>query len=65
MNPKDFEEIVYEYAHIMYKLGRAETDEKTGMKEYKKLASRKEELLETLKEHFKTNSRISKTLNIP
>ena len=50
---KEFEDIVYEYGHTMYKLGRLETDGlDSSNKEYNKLDKRKEELRSIIAEFF-------------
>ena len=50
---KEFEELVYEYGHVMYRLGRMETDglDSTN-KEYHKMDKRKEELRKIIAEFF-------------
>ena len=61
----DLEELIYEYGHTMYKLGRLETDEKDTTKEYNKFLKRKEELKEYFDGHFKgNNKKLSKTLGL-
>jgi len=61
----DLEELIYEYGHIMYKLGRLETDGKDTAKEYNKFLKRKEELKEYFDSHFKgNNKKLSKTLGL-
>ena len=50
---KEFEDIVYEYGHTMYRLGRLETDGlDSSNKEYNKLDKRKEELRSIIAEFF-------------
>jgi hypothetical protein len=55
-NNKEFEDIVYEFGHVMYRLGRMETDglDSTN-KEYNKVDKRKEELRKIIAEFFKTS----------
>jgi hypothetical protein len=51
---KEFEDIVYEYGHTMYRLGRMETDGlDSSNKEYNKMDKRKEELRKVIAEFFK------------
>ena len=49
----DFEETVYQYGHVMYRLGRMETDGQDTGKEYNKKTKEKEELAKKLDEFFK------------
>lgn len=49
----DFEETVYQYGHVMYRLGRMETDGQDCGKEYNKKTKEKEELVKKLDEFFK------------
>ena len=49
----DFEETVYQYGHVMYRLGRMETDGQDTGKEYNKKTKEKEELVKKLDEFFK------------
>lgn len=49
----DFEETVYQYGHVMYRLGRMETDGQDTGKEYNKKLKEKEELVKLLDEFFK------------
>jgi len=61
----DLEELIYEYGHTMYKLGRLETDGKETTKEYNKFLKRKEELKDYFDSHFKgNNKKLSKTLGL-
>ena len=53
----DLEELIYEYGHTMYKLGRLETDGKETTKEYNKFLKRKEELKDYFDSHFKNNNK--------
>jgi hypothetical protein len=65
MDNKTFEEKIYEYGHVMYRLGRMETDEKESTKEYNKFLNMKEKLVKEFDEHFKTNlSKLRQTLNV-
>jgi hypothetical protein len=61
----DFEELIYDYGHTMYKLGRLETDGKETTKEYTKFLKRKEELKNYFDSHFKgNNKKLSNTLGL-
>jgi hypothetical protein len=53
MNNKEFEEIVYEFGHVMYRLGRMETDDRASTKEYNQYTKKKEELSKIIEEFFK------------
>ena len=53
MNQKEFEETIYDFGHVMYRLGRMETDEKQGMKEYNQALKKKEELSKIIGEFLK------------
>jgi hypothetical protein len=44
MNLNTFEDMVYEYGYLQYKIGRMETDDKASMKEYSKLVDQKDKL---------------------
>lgn len=63
MQNKDLEEMIYEYGHIMYRLGRMETDGNASTKEYNKYSDMKEKLAKQFDEHFKYDSeRLKKAL---
>ena len=48
---KELESIIFEYGHVMYRLGRMETDGlDSTQKEYTKTLRRKEELLKIIPE---------------
>jgi hypothetical protein len=64
MTNKELEEAIYEYGDTMKHIGRCETDGKTGMKEYNKLISTKEKLMEKFDLHFKSSIKVSRTLHI-
>lgn len=64
MTNKELEELVYEYGETMKHIGRCETDGKTGMKEYTKLLSQKEKIIEKFDSHFKSNIKLAKALNL-
>jgi hypothetical protein len=53
MKKQDIEEMIYEYGHVMYRLGRMETDGQDTGKEYNKKLKEKEELVKLLDEFFK------------
>jgi hypothetical protein len=50
----NIEELIFEFANIMYKLGRLETDEKSSTKEYNQYYKKKEELTKIISEFFKS-----------
>jgi len=50
------EEQVYEFGHVMYKLGRMETDEKSSTKEYNQYVKKREELTKIFDEFFGSKS---------
>jgi len=54
MNKKELEELIYDYGHVMYRLGRMETDDKASTKEYNNMTNKKEELIKKFDEFFKT-----------
>jgi hypothetical protein len=56
MTNNELEEIIYEYGHVMYRLGRMETDGNTSTKEYNKFSVEKEKLAKEIDEHFKNFS---------
>jgi hypothetical protein len=66
MTNKELEETIYEYGEIMKHIGRYETDGKTGMKEYNKLLSTKEKLVEKFDMFFKNKpiKKIANTLGV-
>ena len=64
MSNKELEELIYEYGETMKHIGKSETNEKVGMKEYTKLVLQKETILKKFDEHFNTNSKLLKALNV-
>jgi hypothetical protein len=42
MSNKEFEEYIYEYGHVMYRIGRMETDDNSSTKEYNNMTKKKE-----------------------
>ena len=52
---KDIEELIYEYGHVMYRLGRMETDGNASTKEYNKYCDMKEKLVKQFDEYFKSD----------
>lgn len=50
---KTFDEKIYEFGHVMYKLGRLETDGKESTKEYNNFYKKREELTKEIDEFFK------------
>jgi hypothetical protein len=57
MSEKELEELIYEYGSVTYRLGRLETDERGGDKEYTKNLKRKEEIVKIFDDHFKRNNK--------
>jgi hypothetical protein len=55
MNNSELEELIYEYGHVMYRLGRMETDDQSSTKEYNKFCQMKEKLTKQFDEHFDAN----------
>jgi hypothetical protein len=55
MNNSELEELIYEYGHVMYRLGRMETDDQSSTKEYNKFCQMKEKLIKQFDEHFDAN----------
>lgn len=53
MNSKELEELIYEYGHVMYRLGRMETDGNSSTKEYNKMDTQKEDIKKKLEFYFK------------
>jgi hypothetical protein len=64
MNSKELEEKIYEFGHVMYRLGRMETDDQASTKEYNKFCKEKESLMEFFNVQFKGQSKVAKSLNI-
>lgn len=50
----ELEEKIYEFGHVLYKLGRMETDEKSSTKEYGQFVKKREELTKFFSEFFKS-----------
>lgn len=62
---KELEEQIYQYGEVMKHIGKCETDGKEGMKEYNKLISQKEKLIEYFDGYFNNNnSKLKKALNL-
>lgn len=53
MTNKELEEKIYEFGHILYKLGRMETDGKDTTKDYNKMIKLREDLTKEFDKHFK------------
>ena len=65
MDNKSIEEKIYEYGHVMYRLGRMETDANESTKEYNKFLNMKEKLVKEFDEHFKNSiSKLRQSLNV-
>jgi len=54
MKKNELEEMVYDFGHVMYRLGRMETDGNSSTKEYNQMTKRKEELAKQFDEFFKS-----------
>ncbi len=52
MKNTDIEELIYEYGHVMYRLGRMETDGNTSTKEYNKFCDMRDKLKIQFDEYF-------------
>jgi hypothetical protein len=57
MSPKELEDHIYEYGEIMKHIGRCETNDKSSTKEYNRLISVKEKLIEKFDFYFKNLKR--------
>lgn len=55
MKDTDIEELIYEYGHVMYRLGRMETDGNASTKEYNKFCDMRDKLKKQFDEHFDSN----------
>lgn len=64
MTSKELEDSIYDYGETMKQIGKAETNDKIGTKEYNKLIDYREKLIKKFDEHFKTDIRLSKSLNL-
>lgn len=47
------EDLIYEFGHVMYKIGRLETDDKKTTKEYNQYCKKREELTKKFSEFSK------------
>lgn len=53
-NSSEFQDIIFEFGNVMYRLGRMETDGlDSSEKEYTKMSKRKEELFNIISKFFK------------
>lgn len=64
MTNKELEELIYEYGETLKHIGRCETDGKTSMKEYSRLISLKEKIVQKFDSYFKGDTKIRKTLGV-
>ena len=55
MIDNELEELIYEYGHVMYRLGRMETDGNTTTKEYNKFCDMRDKLKKQFDEHFSSD----------
>ena len=60
MSLKELEELIYEYGETLKHIGRCETDDKSSTKEYNKLISQKEKLIEKFDQFFKNSKKLMK-----
>lgn len=58
------EELIYEYGETMKHIGRCETNDKSSTKEYNRLISQKEKLINKFDSYFKKDNKVLKTLGI-
>ena len=66
MNTNDIEILFYEYGETMKHIGRCETNEKMGMKEYNKLISEKEKIIAKFNDclAIKPNKKLANVLGV-
>lgn len=66
MSDKDFEELVYEYGHVMYRLGRMETDGNSSTKEYNKFCDMRDKIKKQFDDYFFKNKykNLKKTMGV-
>ena len=55
MTNKEIEEAIYEYGHVMYRLGRMETDDKASTKEYNKFCDMRDKIKRQFDDHFSSD----------
>lgn len=60
MSLKELEELIYEYGETLKHIGRCETNDKSSTKEYNKLISQKEKLIEKFDQFFKNSKKLMK-----
>jgi hypothetical protein len=66
MNINEIETLFYEYGETMKHIGKCETNEKVGMKEYNKLVADKEKIILKFNElmQIKPNKKLANALGI-
>jgi hypothetical protein len=66
MNTNEIENLFYEYGETMKHIGKCETNEKVGMKEYNKLVADKEKIILKFNElmQIKPNKKLANALGI-
>ena len=66
MNTNEIETLFYEYGETMKQIGKCETNEKVGMKEYNKLISEKEKIIVQFNElmSIKPNKKLGNALGV-
>lgn len=57
MSTNELEELIYEYGHVMYRLGRMETDGNASTKEYNKFCDMRDKLKKQFDEHFSSSDK--------
>lgn len=60
MTNNELEELIYEYGHLQYRLGRMETDERSSSKEYNKTLAEKDKIVEKFNVYFKVSKKTMK-----
>jgi hypothetical protein len=60
MSLKELEELIYEYGETLKHIGRCETNDKSSTKEYNKLLSQKDKLIEKFDLFFKNSKKLMK-----
>jgi hypothetical protein len=60
LNSVELEELIYEYGHVQYQIGRAETDEKANTKHYDKLLAQKQKIQDKFQVYFIANNKSKK-----
>ena len=64
MSNTELEELIFEYGHVMYRLGRMETDGNASTKEYNKYCVMKEKIVRQIDDYFKSTVKLRKAINL-